>query len=102
VSVEISPRARADIDLEAEDLGLRYGQRTADRFIDGLHQLLSRLDGMPASAVEVDPPYPNHPGLRVAQVQGFPTQTVYYVPITTGIRVVRVLHTSRDTDAIFG
>jgi len=102
VSVEIPPRAQADIDIESEDLGQRYGQPTAERFQDQLARLLSRLDALPTSAAEVDPPYPNHPGLRVAQVPRFPHQLVYYVPTPAGIRVVRVLHSSRDIDAIFG
>lgn len=35
-------------------------------------------------------------------VYKFSARLVYYVPIPNGIRVIRVLHSRQDADAIFG
>jgi plasmid stabilization system protein ParE len=102
MSVEIPPRAQVDIDLASEEIGARYGESTALRFQDRLTRLLAKLDALPELAGAVDPPFPKYPGLRVAQVPRFSYQLVYYELAPTGIRVVRVIHASRDAGVIFG
>lgn len=43
---------------------------------------------------------PNLEGLRVWQVKGFKNYLVFYLPISDGIAVVRILHGARDIEQI--
>lgn len=99
MSIDFTPHALYDIDNAAEYLEThRVG--SGGRFRAELAQVLSRLERFPESAELLDPPSPNHPGLRVAGLVRFYRYAVYYRPTADGILVVRVLHTSRNVTAI--
>lgn len=102
MSVQVSALARADIDTASEDLADRFGETTADTFQQRLWATFRRLEAFPESAAEVEPSYPDHPGMRAAPVTRFAYRVVYYQPTPTGIRVVRVLHAAQDATAVFG
>jgi toxin ParE1/3/4 len=61
-----------------------------------LEATLGQLEAMPG----LGGPYPlSHPGLagpREFPVRQFPSHIVFYLPVTDGIEVVRVLHAARD------
>jgi len=102
VSIDISARAQADIDIASEELAESYGPHVALAFQDRLTETLNRLERQPFSAGVVDPPYAKYPEMRVRTVRKFVYRLVYYIPMPTGIRVVRILHAGMDSTAIFG
>jgi plasmid stabilization system protein ParE len=101
VSIDFTPHAVYDIDDAAERLETRRGGAGA-RFRRDLQELFVRLERLPQSAEEYEPPSPRFPGLRVAQLSRFKHYAVYYQPTADGILVVRCLHGSRNISAIFG
>lgn len=102
MSVEFTYLARDDIDLAIEELHLRFGSRTSDMFQRRLDETLELLRRNPLMVAPIDPPYPRYPDLRVLPVCKFKGRLICFVPTCAGIRVVRVLLSSRDLDAIFG
>jgi toxin ParE1/3/4 len=40
-------------------------------------------------------------GLRMSRVRGFEGPLVFYRPLAGGIEIIRVLHASRDLEALF-
>jgi plasmid stabilization system protein ParE len=101
VSIAFSPMAVYDIDDAAETLELGR-QGSGARFRADLQKVLARLERLPESGAEYEPPSPNYPGLRQMQLIKFWRYTVYYQPTADGIFVVRCLHGSRNVSAIFG
>jgi plasmid stabilization system protein ParE len=100
VSIDFTPHAVFDIDIAMEYLEVgRTGGGT--RFRDDLQHVLARLERLPQSGGPLDPPSTLYPELRVARLSKFKHYAVFYTPTTGGILVVRVLHTSRNADAIF-
>jgi plasmid stabilization system protein ParE len=101
VSIVISARAQADIDIASEELAETYGLHIALAFQERLAETLLRLERQPLMAGVIDPPFPNYPDMRVRTVVKFKYRLVYYVPTDTGIKVVRILHAGMDSRAIF-
>jgi toxin ParE1/3/4 len=102
VSIDISARAQADIDIASEELAETYGLQLALTFQERLAETFRRLEHQPFMAGVIDPPFPNYPDMRVRTVFKFKYRLVYYVPTETGIKVVRILHAGMDSNAIFG
>lgn len=102
MSIDILPAAKVDLDDAAEDIGAAIGERVARLFQQRLGDTLRRLERFPLSVAPHEPPFPRYPGLRIVPVKRFEARLICYVPIADGIRVVRVLHSSRDLGAIFG
>jgi plasmid stabilization system protein ParE len=71
------------------------------RFREDLARMVALLEQFPEMAQLYEPPNPRFPGLRVARLTKFRHYAVFYCPETPGIRIIRVLHTSRDIVAIF-
>jgi plasmid stabilization system protein ParE len=102
MSIEIVDRAQIDMELIAEDIRDDSGVAAAERFADRLNRTLALLERLSRLGEIIDPPFPRYPDLRMMQVHRQPHHVIYFCPTRTGIRVVRVLHTSRDAGAIFG
>lgn len=102
MSVEVTFLAEADIDLAYEELATNIGTRVADLFQRRLAEMLAKLERQPLSIAKIDPPFPEYPDLRVVAIKRFEARLICYFPISTGIRVVRVIHSSRDLAAVFG
>jgi plasmid stabilization system protein ParE len=102
MSIEIAGRAQIDMELLAEEIRDDSGVAAAERFADRLNRTLALLERLPQLGEIIDPPFPRYPDLRMVQVRRQPHHIIYYHPTRTGIRVVRVLHSSRDAGAIFG
>lgn len=98
MSVVYRPVANEDIDEIAIYLNAqRVGVGT--RFLNDLHQAATRLAVVPGMGRVHAPPNPKLPGLRVAVLQGW-RYLIFYLPTDGGMDVVRVLHSSRDTQSI--
>jgi plasmid stabilization system protein ParE len=102
MSVDYTPEARDDIDDAAADLAGRYGGRVANAFLTRLEATAARVDLMPLAYSLVDPPLPNHPGLRVVPVAKFESRLIFFTPVVTGILVVRVLLAASDWQTVLG
>lgn len=50
----------------------------------------------------IEPGFSGLPGMRAMNVKQYPRFIIYFQPKPDGIRVLRVLHASRDLDALFG
>lgn len=64
--------------------------------------MLVKLERSPLSYAPHEPPFPNHPGLRIVPIKRFEARLICYVPTGDGIRVVRVVHAGRNLGSVFG
>lgn len=89
------PLAAADI-LDIWDYIAEDGIDQADRWVDKLDEKLELIATQPLMGRARDE--------LAAKVRSFPfgRYVVFYVPVDDGIDVVRVLHSARDVDAVFG
>lgn len=102
MSVDYAAEARDDIDDAAFDIARRHGGGVANAFLIRLAATAARVELMPLAYSQVDPPLPNHPGLRVVPVAKFESRLIFYTPTATGILVVRVLLAASDWQATLG
>ena len=88
------PLAETDI-LEIWDYIADDSLTAADRWVDHLDEQFRMLSTQPMMGRARDELAPG--------VRSFPfgRYVVFYVPLTNGIDVVRVLHGARDIDAVF-
>ena len=88
------PPAETDV-LEIWDYIADYSLDAADRWVDHLDEQFRMLATQPMMGRARDELAPG--------VRSFPfgRYVVFYVPLTNGIDVVRVLHGARDIDAVF-
>jgi toxin ParE1/3/4 len=100
-SLWISPQAELDIAELAMYIG-RQSVDAADRLFTEFYALADRLAEFPAIGQEFPTSHPRLRGLRVVRVPHFPNHLVFYLVQGEGIQIIRVLHGSRDLDAIFG
>lgn len=89
------PLAAADI-LDIWDYIAEDSIEQADRWVDRLDEKLGLLATQPLMG--------RARGELAADVRSFPfgRYVIFYEPIPGGIDVVRVLHSARDVDAVFG
>jgi toxin ParE1/3/4 len=95
MSITYRPQAVADIDDIADYL---EQQRTGygARFHQALSATLAILESQPGLGASVTASHPALAGLRQSLVQGFRNYLIFYLPVTGGIEVVRVLYGARD------
>ena len=96
-----SDLALNDLDEQAEYIRLR-SPRAALRFLEAAEALFGQLASMLGIGERVETTNPLSQGLRGFPISKFPSQIVYYKPLTDGIIVIRVLHGARDVDRILG
>ena len=100
MSIAFAPRALVDIELAIDDLrDWRAG--AAERFVERLHSTLARLEFLPHTGTRYEPPNPALAEMRASPVRRDYGYTVFYQPTADGMRVLRVLHGSRNVAAIF-
>jgi hypothetical protein len=100
MSIDFTPHAVYDIDTAAEELEC-FRAGNGSKFRLDLQQLFDRLERLPESAAEYEPPNSRLPGLRVTQLSKSKRYAVFYQTIPNGILIVRCLHASRNIAAIF-
>lgn len=93
----LSSRAERDIDEIAEYLS-RESLAAALRFYDQVPATLHKLASAPGMGRPVSLDTPSLTGLRLWRIDGFHAVLVFYMPAEHGVRVIRVLHASRDAD----
>ena len=92
------PRARQDIIEQAEFIGAD-NPRAAERFLGAIERAERMLAATPGMGAARD--FPRLEGIRMWPVKGFTRHLIFYRPIEGGIEVIRMLHASRDIEALF-
>jgi toxin ParE1/3/4 len=101
MSIVIRPRAAIDLDDIAEYLERNragYGQR----FLQAASTTFALLEQLPEAGAVFAAGDPALIGMRHFPVRGFKYYQVFYLPVSGGIDVVRVLHGARNLGAILG
>jgi plasmid stabilization system protein ParE len=101
MSVVYATAALADLDVIEDDLRFAGGDTLIQLFHQRLSRALTLHERLPLAAPQYQPPNPQLPGLRYFPIRRFTSYAVFYQPIIDGIRVIRILHTSRNIAAIF-
>ena len=102
MNVEYAPQAEVDVAIAAEELTLRLGGSLARTFLARLDATAKKVATMPLAFALVEPPLPNHPGLRIVPVTRFAARLILYTPTDAGILVVRVLRAAGDWQSALG
>ena len=96
-----SPRAQEDI-LKAYLHIALDNSAIAEEFMDAIDELLDQLLTHPEMGGRIEFRSPRLQGLRLFRVsEKFAHYLMFYRPTGDGIYVVRVLHSSRDIEALF-
>jgi toxin ParE1/3/4 len=94
------PEARLDV-LE---LGLhiaRDSEAAANRFVAAVQSAYEQLARLPGMGTVHRFKNPQFGTLRIWSVPGFRHHLIFYRELPDGIEVIRILHASRDWEAIF-
>lgn len=98
----VRPRADRDIDELADYLAEEGGLDIGLRFLAEVHETCSLLSRQPAMGWSCRL---RHPHLRTAATfrvsERFDQYLIFYQPLAVGIEVLRVIHGTRDLEAIF-
>lgn len=78
----------------------RTSERTAGRFLDAARRSFAHLAAMPSMGAAYDALSPSLRGMRRFRVQNFEDYLIFYRPIDRGIEIIRVIHGTRDIEAI--
>lgn len=89
----LSRRADRDLDKVWDDIA-EDSPRRADRFVRGLHAKFRKLAQQPGTGGSAER---SPDDLRELTVKPY---VVFYRPIDGGVEVVRIIHGSRDIDAM--
>ena len=93
------PRAKQDI-IEQALFIARDNPSAAERFINESRKAFTALAEMPFIGGRRDYKIPELKGLRMWPVPNFEKHLIFYFPRDEHIEVIRVLHASRDIEAI--
>jgi toxin ParE1/3/4 len=94
IRIRIRPRARADL-IEIWDYIAEDSVANADAFVDNIHETMQMLANQPRSGrrrAELAPDILSFP---------FGRYIIFYRSSRKGLEIVRILHGSRDIEAIF-
>jgi toxin ParE1/3/4 len=93
-------QARQDLVDNARRYAREAGPGLARRFLDQARDTFGRLAEFPRMGRRYEAESAVLPGLRFFPISGFDAYLVFYRESTTGIEVVRVLHSARDIPSI--
>jgi toxin ParE1/3/4 len=93
--------AEQELDEQAAYLAEEAGPSTAVRFYTSMGAACLLLAGNPELGVARDYGRPDLAGLRVWPIHDFDKHLVFYRPTQEGVEIVRVIHASRDIEALF-
>ncbi len=94
------PASTRDIDAIAVFIA-DCNAEAAFRFLEAIESTYRILAEMPEAGVAREYGNPELCGLRMFPVRDFPNHLIFYRPVAVGIEVLRVLHASRDIEALF-
>lgn len=96
--LKIYKRARARLDLVERYVYLaeHASVNVADRFLVNAEASFATLAEQPLMGAPLTLRHPELSGMRTWRVSEFDDVLIFYVPLTDGISVVRVLHAAQD------
>ena len=92
----LRPKADQDLDEQAYYLAREASPETGHRFIVAAHKTFDLLSTQPQMGWRVRVRHPRLASLRVFRVSGFEKILVLYLPLSSGVEIVRLVHGSRD------
>jgi toxin ParE1/3/4 len=89
-------RPKADQDLRRQAYYLATAPETGHRFLVAAHETFALLSTQPQMGWRVRVRHPRLASLRLFRISGFEKMLVLYIPHSSGVEIVRVVHGSRD------
>jgi toxin ParE1/3/4 len=99
--VLVKPKADRDLDSYADYLARKAGLEVALRFLDAAHDVFALLATQPQMGWPSRLKHPQLKSLRVFRVAGFERMLILYRPLREGVEILRVVHGSRNLQALF-
>lgn len=96
----VHPKADADLEDQAYYLAVEASPEVGHRFLVAAHETFALLATQPQMGWHSRLKHPALESLRVFRVSGFERMLVLYRPRQDGIEIVRVLHGSRNLQAL--
>lgn len=95
----IRPQADRDLDEQALYLSREASLQTGHRFLVAAHETFTRLASQPNMGWRFRG-QKRLINLRVFPVSGFDRMLILYLPLESGVEILRVIHGSRDIQMI--
>jgi len=96
----IRPGADRDLDEQALYYAIRGSADVGHRFLAAAHETFVMLAGQPEMGWTARVRHPSLRKLRLFRIKGFERSIVLYLPISGGVEVLRVVHGSRNLEAL--
>lgn len=92
----LRPKADQDLDQHANYLATEADAETGYRFLEAAHKTFTLLSTQPKMGWPLRLRHAKLRSLREFRISGFEKMLVLYLPRTSGVDIVRVVHGSRD------
>jgi len=100
VGYVVRPKADQDLDDQAYYLATQAGPDLGHRFLLAAHETFGLLATQPQIGWHPRLKHPDLTSVRAFQVSGFEKMLVLYRPRPDGVEILRVLHGSRNLQAL--
>ena len=97
----LRPKAHQDLDDQAYYLAMEASTDVGHRFLVAAHETLALLATQPEMGWRFRLKRPALAELRAFRVRGFERMLMLYLPRADGVDVLRVVHGSRNLQALF-
>jgi toxin ParE1/3/4 len=96
----VFPAANQDLEDQAHYLATKGNAEVGHRFLVAAHETFSLLATQPEMGWQGRLEHPSLASLRLFRVSGFDKMLVLYRPIVGGVEILRVVHGSRNLEAL--
>ena len=96
----IRPKADRDLDDQAFYLATEASPEVGHRFLLAAHETFTLLAANPRMGWHARLKHPQLTEMRVFRVSGFEKILVFYQPRKNGVEILRVVHASRNIQAL--
>ena len=97
----VKPRADRDLDDYTDYLAEEANIELGIRFLEAAHETIALLATQPNMGWQARLKRPALKTLRVFRVTGFEQTLILYRPLSDGVDILRVVHGSRNLQALF-
>lgn len=95
----LRPKADQDLDEQAYYFATKAGVDTGHRFLLAAHETFALISTQPQMGWRVRVRHPRIGSLRAFRISNFERLLVLYLPLSSAIEIVRIVHGSRDIEA---